>query len=1130
MHVVLGLILGPLCANAWAQPADDRDLTGVVLDATGAPVAGVTVEVAGGVTATTAADGTFVLDDVAVTDLTLNLAAAGFEPRVVPVPAGVTALQLQILLVRPPTRTVSGVVVADQQPVAGATVRVRGSEASVVTAADGTFTIPEVNLGEVTLDVSATGTNPGSIAVLPEKSTVLVALIPVVEPRSLRGRIVDAETGEPIANAAVTVVGTELSVTTGEDGSYGFEGVPEGPLSVEVVISPYTPVSTEVGSEQETLDVALEVSASAEIVVIARAPVIMKQNLANGASVVSGEALSRVPSQTVEGALQGKLAGANLQFNSGAPGGGAQIRLRGISTINGQVSPLFVMDGVILSNVAIGSGSNAITSAATGGSTAPQEDPVNRIADLNPNDIESIEVLKGASAAALYGSKAANGVVIITTKRGRAGKPAVNVTQRFGVSQLSNELGSRTFDSVDQVAETYGADSPLVQAFEDADGETFDHEKELTQSKLASETIASVSGGNDTGGYYGSILVRNEPGIVIGTYYEKQAAHLSLGTELWRRLKLSVTSNLIHSTADRGLTNNDNSGTSSYVVLSGTPNFVDLRADNGLFPPNPAVGSQTNPLQTAALLDNTEDVWRVIAGTNASLDFWNTETGNLTLFGTLGADRFDQQNNILSPNELWFEPADGLIGTSIDGTTTSLNYNLGTGLVWGLVSSTVRNAVSVGVTFESADLSSVYVTAENLNAGQSNVDSGTAVQVDQTRLRTKDGGVYVQEEVALFDLSLLAGLLGERSSLNGNPNKYYLFPKVAGIYDLPLPESAFDFVRVRSAYGEAGNRPNYGQRFTALSAENNIDGISGLTVQGNAGDPEIRPERQREIELGVDAAAWHERMVVELTGYQRTISDLLLQRALATSTGFTNQFLNGGSLRNRGIEASLHLVPVRGQVEWTSRTIFTLNRSSITDLPKDIPAFDIVGVGFGAGLGAYRIEEGKSATQIVTIDPDGNYVVIGNGEPDFRVGFANDLKLGQLTLTTLLDWQKGSDVVNLTRLLYDFGGVSPDADASADRLASFSAGDVSPYIEDASYLKIREISLTFDVPSRVAKQLGPVEDLQFSLSARNLYTFTGYSGLDPEVSNFGNQPVGRNFDVAPYPPSRSLWFSVSAAL
>src|SRR6185503_13419742 len=137
---------------------------------------------------------------------------------------------------------------------------------------------------------------------------------------------------------------------------------------------------------------------------------------------------------------QGKLAGANLQFNSGAPGGGAQIRLRGISTINGQASPLFVMDGVILSNVAIGSGSNAITSAAAGANTIPQEDPVNRIADLNPNDIESIEVLKGASAAALYGSKAANGVVIITTKRGRAGKPAVNVTQRFGMSQIANKL------------------------------------------------------------------------------------------------------------------------------------------------------------------------------------------------------------------------------------------------------------------------------------------------------------------------------------------------------------------------------------------------------------------------------------------------------------------------------------------------------------------------------------------------------------------------------------------------------------------------------------------------------------------------------------------------------------------
>src|SRR5262249_12813669 len=169
---------------------------------------------------------------------------------------------------------------------------------------------------------------------------------------------------------------------------------------------------------------------------------------------------------TVEGAMVGKVSGANLQSNSGAPGGGMQLRLRGISTINGQSSPLYVIDGVIISNVAVPSGINAITAAAAGGNSANQDNRVSRVADLNPNDIESVEVLKGASAAALYGSKAANGVVIITTKRGKAGKTKVSFTQRFGFSQIEHTLGSRKFTSADEVMSAFGgsAGHPYTRA------------------------------------------------------------------------------------------------------------------------------------------------------------------------------------------------------------------------------------------------------------------------------------------------------------------------------------------------------------------------------------------------------------------------------------------------------------------------------------------------------------------------------------------------------------------------------------------------------------------------------------------------------------------------------------------
>jgi outer membrane receptor protein involved in Fe transport len=441
------------------------------------------------------------------------------------------------------------------------------------------------------------------------------------------------------------------------------------------------------------------------------------------------------------------------------------------------------------------------------------------------------------------------------------------------------------------------------------------------------------------------------------------------------------------------------------------------------------------------------------------------------------------------------------------------------------------------------DLSSVYVIAQNLNASQSNVDSGAALNTTQARLRTKDTGLYLQEELALLDeqLSVLGGLLGERSSLNGNTDKYNLYPKVAAVYSLINPTAPaadrpfkmFETLRVRGAFGEAGNRPNYGQKFTSLNATTNIDGKAGLViggpVAGSIGDPKIEPERQREYELGADLASKDQRVVVEFTGYQREISNLLLQRALATSTGFGTQFLNGGSMRNRGIETAVQVRPVTTkQIDWTSRATLTLNRSMITELPPNVPAFDITVAGFGAGLGAFRIEKGKSATQIVA-PRNGMITAVGDGEPDFRVGWLNSVTSGDFTLGALFDWQQGSDVINLTRFLYDGGGNSPDPEAAAARRTARRAGNY-PYVEDASFVKLRELSLAYNVPKHYASQLGPLKTLQLSLTGRNLLTFTHYSGLDPEVSNFGSQPIGRNYDVAPYPPSRSIWFSVTAGL
>ncbi|HWU91477.1 MAG TPA: SusC/RagA family TonB-linked outer membrane protein [Kofleriaceae bacterium] len=1154
-------------STAFAQqPAATREISGSVVDGDGKPVANATVAVSGGgPTATTGADGTFKLAKVVATNLTVDVTAEGFTPRQVIVLGARTALQLQVTVVRPPPatppppRTIGGVVNdGNRAPIAGAAVRVRGTELAATTAADGTFSIAGVAPGDVTLDIEAPGQGAGSVTVPADKVAVVVTVgqpgagqptPPPPAARTVHGKVVDPVSGQGIPAVQVTVKSTGAVLFTDEKGGFVIENAPAGVLVLDLEGPERELRQVEVPAGQDTTSIPLAQLKGEQIVIEGRAPVIVKTNLANGASVVDDAALNRVTSATIDGALQGKLAGANLQFNSGAPGGGAQLRLRGISTINGQSSPLYVVDGVIISNVAIPPGTNAITAAAAGGNASSQDNPVNRISDINPNDIETVEVLKGASAAALYGSKAANGVVVITTKRGRNGENRVEVTQRFGMAQVANKLGSRKFGSAQEVMDTFevAADSPIVQAFMDANGKTFDHEAEITRIPFSRETIASASGGTENGNYYGSVLVRDEPGVVRGTFYEKQTGRVAVGYKLGDRVRLGVTANLMHSLSDRGLTNNDNTGTSLYVVLSGTPSFVDMRSRGGVYPANPApaVGSGANLIQTVNLFQNREDVWRLIGGANGTIDAYKSEDGTsqVRVLANFGADSFDQKNDILSPNGLIYEPiTDGLAGTSIDATTTNLNWNTGAGVLWTYKPKTgkFRNALTGGLTYENVDLNSVYVTSQNQTAGQPNVDSGTSLNVAQTRISTKESGLYAQDEVALLDdrLSLLGGLLGERSSLNGNSDKYFVYPKLAAVYSLLSPEkdgkkSRFEALRVRGAYGEAGNRPNYGQKFTALNASQNIEGKAGITIAPSAGDPNIAPERQREVEIGADAALKDQKVVAEVTLYQRSISNLLLQRALATSTGFTTEFFNGGSMHNRGLELALQATPVSQKgLEWTTRGILTLNRSLITSLP--VPQFDITGAGFGTSLGAFRIEEGKSATQMVgnigNVDGKPTIAVVGNGEPDFRVGWSNTVKAGDFTFGALIDWQQGSNIVNLTRLLYDSSLNSPDVEAAAARLAAFKGGDCRPYIEDATFVKLRELSVSYSLPKKYASQLGAVKTLTVSASGRNLLTLSKYSGLDPEVSNFGNQPIGRNYDVAPYPPSRSFWFSVSAGL
>ena len=971
------------------------------------------------------------------------------------------------------------------------------------------------------------------------EATPMLAAEPKPAPASMKfiGRVTSQN--EPLAGATVRVNGTQIRTKTNENGEFELSDRPPGAFTITVRQTGYEEVEMTVAPDQNDVAVDMKLSSLEELIVVGRATGLSRRRLTNSVARVTSEVVNRVPAENITQALQGKVAGANIQTNSGAPGGGIQIRLRGISTINGLSTPLYVVDGVLVSDVAIPNGLFQVSLSSRGSAnTQTQDNQVNRLADLNPYDIAEVQVLRGASAAAIYGSKASNGVVIINTKRGSAEDPRVDFIQRIGFNQLANTIGFREFTR-EEAIDQFGQET-VDNFFQE--GQPFNHEEDYaSRNGLLVETVLNLSGGEGDTDYFVGLLNRSDEGIVPGTKYQKQSARVNIGHTFSDKLKVIGSANVIHSLTDRGISNNDNRGVTPYFVFGGTPSFFSLRQTaDGQFPRNPFFPSGSNPIQASNLINNAEDVFRFIGSVQADWTLYEDDYNKFRLFGVAGIDRFDQSNELDFPPEVYFEQDDNLPGAALDTETSAQNYNFSVNAIHDYVtdSKSYGFTTSAGFQFESRDVKTVYVFADNLTAGQPDVDAGTQLQVSEIQRAIEDFGFYVQEEVLLFDdLTLIGALRMEQSSVNADPNEFFIYPKAAASYAIPGLPKMFDLVKLRLAYGESGNQPLYGQRFTPLDSSRTISGLPtgrqnpGVISRRDQGSPDLRPERQREIEGGFDISMYKGRLNFEFTLYQRNISDLVLERTPAPSSGITDEFINGGELRNRGVEITLDATPIRtDRFRWNTLITFAHNRSEVTSLP--VPAF--VTAGFSVPLGAFRIEEGRSASQIVGNTGDGTTGQIGDGAPDFRMGFLNTFSYdtdawGSWTLSFLLDWQQGSEVINLTEFIYDLNDLAPDFEAGRERLSRWGDGFTNVYVQDATFLKMRELSLFYDLPYEWVDLIPLAQELRLGFTARNVFQITPYRGLDPEVSNFGNQAIGRNIDVAPFPPNRTFWFSLRAS-
>ncbi|GAC1651836.1 MAG: TonB-dependent receptor [Gemmatimonadaceae bacterium] len=960
--------------------------------------------------------------------------------------------------------------------------------------------------------------------------------------RRLSGVVTREGSGEPVNGATIGVVNGTAVVQTNEQGRFAILLTPDA-RRIRVRALGYTQREIAVPSE-DTIAISLSQSALTldQVVVTGQATVVSKRNAITSTSTVDSAELNRAPAAAVDIALQGKIAGANIQTNSGAPGGGAQIQIRGTNTVIGASDPLIVVDGVIYSNASIPSGLYTVTGSGGATGTGPtQDDVANRLADLNPNDIVNIEVLKSAAASSIYGSKAANGVVIITTNRGRGGKPRAHVTQRVGWSRLLRGPSERAFTvvSAESVYKS-SADTALIRSLA-INGRLpfYDHLKELAGGNApAYETQADVGGGSANTTYYISGGVKRDAGIIPHTNAERQTLRVNLAQHFSEQLSLDVTSAFARSANDRGFVNNDNSGAGVTYALAYIPSFISLLDAKGQFrvPEFTYLGS--NPLQTAALARNQETVNRFTGGVNLTFDAWSNDRQTLKLVAAGGADVFSQRNAIVAPPELFFEQ--GLqnpgVSTLSNGDSRFVNWNLNA--IHSLTSAggAFKGTTSAGVQYEDRQQQLARVTARGLLPGQSNITQGSVFGEQIENLSTERTiAVYGQEQVLALDerLSIEGGLRAERSSVFGNTNKYFIFPKTGASLRFPGLLGEASDVKLRAAYGETGNQPLFGQKFTTLGTTV-IGGNVGTSTTGISGAPTIEPERVREWETGVDIAPWGGRATLELTGYWRRTTNLLLNRTPAPSTGFTQIILNGGQLSNRGLEAALALQLVKGiDGGWLSRVTYSHDHSNVDALP--VPGFRPPTAGFGLAFGEFFLQQGRPIDQIIgqtALNPDRTYVIgyMGHASPTYRMSFANDLTYHRASISVLVDMQRGGVAQNQTLSLYDCNLLAPDQETLAGQAranACINTGLANPFVQSTDYVRLREVRLAVNLSPSWARYLGST-DVQASVAGRNLAIHTKYFGYDPESSNYGQQAVTRNVDLGPYPPSRSFFFSLTA--
>lgn len=1023
----------------------------------------------------------------------------------------------------------------------------------------------------------------------------------------VKGRVLDTY-GEPVAGAAVIVEGTDIGVTTEVDGTFSISASDNETLLFTCL--GMKDVREKVDGKS-VIDVVMEADGEMleEVVAIGYSS-IKKRDLTGSVASVGSDAIAKTVATSVDQVLQGRAAGLQMTQNSGVPGGGTSIRIRGVNSLNSSNEPIIVIDGVVID-------------AQTGSNTD------NALSSINPNDIETMDVLKDASATAIYGAQGANGVILITTKRGRAGQTNVQFDANVGIQTMPRFLEVMDLPMYASHYNSFASLRGANQRDEYADPSKLtkgtDWQRELFKTAIMHNYNLSVNGGNEKATYAISGGYLNQDGIAYGSGFERYNLRANIDVNARKWLKLGISTAVSHSNQNINAVAGSNEGLIQ-IALKQSPAVAALNLEGGYDGPEDDNFTQSNPLGLANLLTNKNSKSGIRS--NIYLDFSIIKGLNF---------KTEFSNDINVTNSYQFTPTYkfGSIYNSENSRQEQKNYSL----YWAW-----RNVLTYNNTFGKHTVNAMlgqemtsshweYIMAKRLN-GPDNLhdmsagDATTATNnggSGNTKFSSFFGRVFYS-----FDERYLvtATLRADGSSNFAKGHRWGIFPSAAvawRISEEPFlrDNRVLNDLKLRFGYGSVGNSnvPANAWQATLSSVTTNW---GGGYLTGRIPNEYLSWETTNSYNVGLDLGLWNDRLNLVVDAYLKKTNDLLMEAVLPAYVGTAGQgsagapYGNMGSITNKGIEFTLNTVNVnRKNFSWTSNLVFSLNRNKVDALNTKDGVIDKTYQLSGNSIVVTRTQVGSSIGEFYgynvigrindandLYDKEGNLKValpkglgvnrdtgvwvgdwlyedvtpdgvidekdrksLGSPLPVFTGGFGNTFTWKGFDLNIYLTYSYGNKALNWLRVTMDNPNTTSNKFARANDFAKIglidengsdtdiynvyvtsankmmprmSAGDVndndrisSLYIEDASYIRLQNLSLSYRLPAKALEKMH-LAMFRLTFNVQNLFTLTKYSGYDPEIgmtgdqySNSGQNALLNGMDTGRYPSPRIYSFGLS---